>query len=103
MSPSRFSLLLACCILALTGCSRYDKLSPTAYEYSKALYSVCNRHDQLRLSSVALQIETAETESQLSDREASWLHDIVARAQAGDWQEATRDARRLMEAQVEGM
>ncbi len=104
MHPSRFAGVFVCCAISvLSGCSRYDKVSPAAYEYSKALYSVCNCHDETRLSNLALHIDTAETESKLTGREADWLHDIVATAQAGEWQEATQDARQLMEAQVEGM
>lgn len=84
----------------LAGCSRYSEVSPTAYEYSKALYSVCNRQDEPRLAMVAEQIETAHAAAQLQDTEATWLAGIVATAQAGDWQVATQDARQLMEAQV---
>ncbi len=104
MHPSHYAVVLVCCAIAvLTGCSRYDKVSPAAYEYSKALYSACNRHDETRLSTIALRIDNAKTGSQLTVREADWLHDIVAMAQAGEWQEASQDARQLMEAQVEGM
>lgn len=104
MKASRTLLLVMGVATVLNaGCSSYDKVSPTAYEYSKALYSVCNRHDAPRLISVASQIETATTDAQLTGREADWLHEIVATAQAGDWQQASLDARELMEAQVEGM
>lgn len=104
MFTQRLLLSLGCLAVAsVVGCARYEKVSPEAYEYTKALYSVCNRHDEPRLSTVALQIETAATESQLSGQEADWLYDIVSTAQSGEWQEATRDARRLMEAQVEGL
>jgi hypothetical protein len=82
------------------GCSRYSTVSNEAYQYSKALYSVCNRQDEPRLAMVAEQIETARAAEQLQETEADWLIEIVATAQAGDWQDATKDARRLMEAQV---
>ena len=95
-------LLLALTALGLcTGCSRYAEVSPAAYQYSKALYSVCNRQDAPRLTKVAEQIETARAAAQLQQTEADWLNAIVAAAQAGEWQDATKDARRLMEAQVE--
>ena len=82
------------------GCSRYSEISPTAYEYSKALYSVCNRQDETRLALIAEQIASARAAAQLQEAEADWLGDIIASAQAGDWQVAARDARQLMEAQV---
>lgn len=104
MTRSRSSLgLLAVAMFTTAGCSQYDKVGPQAYEYSKALYSVCNRHDEPRLGRVASQIEQAAAGAELSGTEAAWLNDIVATAQAGDWQVASKDARRLMQAQVEGL
>ena len=84
----------------LVGCAQYSTVSSEAYQYSKALYSVCNRRDEPRLAKVAEQIETARAADQLQETEAGWLSDIVATARAGDWQDATKDARQLMEAQV---
>ena len=101
---NRFFRILALSVflpLAI-GCARYSKVSPGAYQYTKALYSVCNRHDEPRLDEVARQIRDASADSQLSAEEVDWMEDIIATAQAGDWQVATKDARRLMEAQVEG-
>ena len=99
------SVALSYLLLVFTGvvgCSRYSAISPEAYQYTKALYSVCNRRDELRLTNVAQQIDTARAESQLTANEADWLDEIIIVAQAGNWQEATRNARQLMEAQVEG-
>jgi len=97
------ALLTLLILLTLdVGCGRDRPVSPAAYQYTKALYSVCNRHDQPRLTNVAKQIDAARDEAQLTATEADWLDAIVATAQAGAWQAATEDARRLMEAQVEG-
>lgn len=97
---ARIAFVSLTCLGLLTGCSRYSAVSPEAYQYSKALYSVCNRQDEPRLAKVAEQIDTARTSAQLHATEADWLDEIIASAQAGDWQDATKDARRLMEAQV---
>ena len=86
----------------LFGCGKYSEVSPEAYQYSKALYSVCNRKDGSRLHQVAQQVEAAGSAAQLSAEEVDWLSDIITTAEAGDWQVAAKDARRLMEAQVEG-
>lgn len=103
MRKFRLKAALGLLILpSVCGCARYDTVSPQAYEYSKALYSVCNRQDEPRLLTVADQIETAAAESQLTGQEVNWLSSIVSTAQSGDWQDATKDARRLMEAQVVG-
>jgi hypothetical protein len=90
-------------LTAVVGCGRYATVGPEAYQYTKALYSVCNRHDLPRLTRIAQQIDIARIESQLTAAEADWLNDIIAVARAGRWQEATRDARQLMEAQVAGL
>ena len=103
MKKSSHTHILALSLAAMAlaaGCSRYAELSPEAYQYGKALYSVCNRQDQPRLTLVAEQIETARAADQLQPSEADWLTEIVATAQAGQWQDATKDARQLMEAQV---
>jgi outer membrane murein-binding lipoprotein Lpp len=94
----RLNVLLL--VLALVGCSRYAELSSEAYEYSKALYSVCNRRDAPRLQKLAVHLETARAEARLTEREADWLAQIVATATAGDWPAATREARRLLESQI---
>ena len=83
-----------------TGCARYAEVSPEAYQYSKALYSICNRKDEPRLTQVAEQIETARAAAELQETETGWLTEIVVTAQSGAWEDATQDARRLMEAQV---
>ncbi len=103
-AKNRCSLTTATALVAFLaiGCSQYSDISPVAYKYSKALYSVCNRQDASRLSKLAEKIEAARTASQLTDEEFAWLSGIVASAQAGEWQVATRAARQLMEAQVEG-
>ncbi|MGI9429041.1 MAG: hypothetical protein ACR2NM_10310 [Bythopirellula sp.] len=103
MRNRRHTTVLLAALIALgfsAGCARYSTVSHEAYQYSKALYSVCNRQDEPRLTMVAEQIETARAAQQLQKTEADWLTDIVATAQAGDWQDASKDARRLMEAQV---
>jgi len=92
------SALFAGCLLA--GCGSYDEISPEAYQYSKALYSICNRSDQARLDDFAVRLAAAEENHELTSTEFRWINDIVATAQAGEWPAATKEARRLMEDQI---
>ncbi|MCG8449305.1 MAG: hypothetical protein MI725_06990 [Pirellulales bacterium] len=84
----------------LAGCGGYDQISPNAYQYSKALYSICNRCDEAKLTQLLDQLATAREKQELTSTEAAWLSDIAATAQAGDWPAAAKEARQLMEEQI---
>lgn len=85
----------------MVGCGGYGEVSPVAYDYSMALYSLANRQDSDKLPAVAEQIDASHTAGDLTDREHGWLRDILADAEAGDWQSASAAARRMMQDQVE--
>ena len=78
----------------------YGEVCPQTYEFSKALYSACQTKDPLRLSKVE-ELLNGDQGSQLPPHERRWLEGILERAQAGDWDSATRDSRRMMEDQVQ--
>jgi hypothetical protein len=84
------------------GCGGYGEVGPGAYEHAKALYSICNRQDASRLEIFSTSLTAAREAGEVTAREQEWLEDIAAMAQAGDWQDATAKARRLMEDQVQG-
>ena len=88
------------CLLFVVGCSGYGEVSPEAYQYSQALYSVCNRQDQGKLDRFRDKLAAAIEKHELSHQEAGWLNDIVATAAGGDWKSASSSARKLMEDQV---
>ena len=87
--------------LTTTGCGGYGDLSPTAYKYATALYSIANRRASTALSSVEHQIESSGRNEEISKQEAQWLREIVLLAQDGDWDAAAREARQMMEDQVD--
>lgn len=93
--------LALCCCGMFVGCG-YEELSPEAYQYSKALYSICNRCDNEKLTKFVDQVAAAEEEQRISSQEAIWLNDIVITAQTGEWPSATQEARRMMEDQIQG-
>lgn len=93
-------LFLGLTLLLFCGCSGYGEVSPTAYEYAKALYAISNRQANQKLDPVAKQIEQAESAGEITGREATWLHDIVEDCRQNEWQAASKAARRMMEDQV---
>jgi hypothetical protein len=85
--------------LSLLGCG-YGEVSPATYQYAKALYSICNRRAEKQLVPASEQIEAARSRDELPEQEAKWLRQIIDDAAGGDWEAATKSARRMMEDQV---
>lgn len=85
--------------LSVAGCG-YGKISPTTYEFAKALYAVTNRQGSAQLVVVDQQIRTATAQGQISAQESDWLLAIVAQAQSGNWQRANRAARTMLQDQI---
>jgi hypothetical protein len=91
--------LLALSLAVTPGCG-YGSVSPLAYDYAKALYSISNRQAADQLEGVQQQIATAHQNGELSEQEAEWLIAILQDAQAAEWKAASRAARRMLEDQV---
>ena len=97
------NIWLVACLFSLSlamGCSEYPKVSTYAYELGTALYSTCNRSDAARLKRIAQLTEAARTEAQITDQEADWIHQIIKRAERGEWEVAVSESRLLLESQV---
>ena len=86
--------------MGIVGCGGYDEVSPHAYEYAKALYSITNRKATDRLASVADGLQASLEDGKLTNEESDLLTGIVRQAEDGDWAAANRVARQLMEDQV---
>jgi hypothetical protein len=80
----------------------YGEVNGQTYEYAKALYSVCNRHDDQRLSQLSEMIESSRQKSEVSEQEAEWLMGLISEAREGHWEVAAAETRRLMEDQIRG-
>lgn len=77
----------------------YGKVSERAYEFSKSLYSACLNQNEMHLGKVERLL--AETDpASLTENERVWLEQIVKRARAGDWKNAAKSARRMLDDQV---
>lgn len=92
-------VLLAFVVLQLNACG-YPEVSPKTYEISKALYSACNQKSEERLQIVTKLIQSSLENKEISDREATWLKDIIAQARDNQWESAMVEARSLMEDQI---
>lgn len=87
-------------IAALLFRKDYGEIGPKAFEYATALYSICNRRDEPRLEKIAELVDKASTEAEITATESGWLSEIISLADNGDWEQASRDTRRLMERQI---
>ena len=76
-------------LVGIVGCGGYGEVSPTAYEYAKALYAITNRKAQDQLANVTHGIQTSLADGRLSDRESGWLIGIVREAEDGNWEAST--------------
>lgn len=77
--------------------SGYGEVSSETYEFSKALYSACLNKNKDHLNKA----EEMVSSSELTAHERKWLVAIIKKAQEGNWESASNDARRMMEDQVE--
>lgn len=81
------------------GCG-YPEVSPKTYEFAKALYSATNLKQSDRVDEVETLIEAAISKGEISRREANYLREIIELSRSGEWEEAQKMTRRLMEDQV---
>ena len=93
--------LLLMLVVCVRGCGHYGEVNAATYEYGKALYSVCNRHDAERLEKVATMIDSALHNGEISTTEAGWLNGIVKEARATKWEKAMVMSRQLLTDQSE--
>ncbi len=96
------AVLLVSCLAAYLVFSRcgYGDVSNESYEIATALYSVCNRQDSSKLTSISDLLNSAEAEKTITPAEASMLRKILDQAAASNWAAATAESRKLMEDQV---
>lgn len=77
------------------------KLSPSGYDHALALFSVCNRHDAIKLQQIEQLINDNLVAGTLQLNDANWLRKIIGHADRGDWELASTRLRRLLSQQVE--
>ena len=87
-------------LTTIPGCG-YPEVSPTTYEYAKALVSITNRRASEQLEPLQAQIAESLAQGDVTDQEAEWLTAIINDASAGNWADASTAARRIMEDQIQ--
>jgi hypothetical protein len=85
--------------LWLLGCSAGEPISPVAYDSAKALFSICNRKDSEALGKLKTQIDDSLAAQTISASEARQLRQVLAAAEAGNWETGLNRARSLLERQ----
>jgi hypothetical protein len=93
-------LAIAGVLIAILN-SGYGELSSRGYELAIATVSACNQRDTERLAEIESLVREAEGQAAISTQEANWLLKIVALGKGGQWQQADRRVRKLMEAQIQ--
>ena len=81
--------------------SGYGKTSEKGYQFATALFSACNRKNSDKLQEIATMLDASQAAGELGQAEFRDLRTIVDVGLAGNWTEASRRTRALMEAQVE--
>jgi hypothetical protein len=86
-------------LLAIVGCG-YGEVSPMAYEFAHALYTLSNRQSADRIDEVVAKLDAAAAAGEITEREAGWLNDICDQCRSGDWAGAQEAAKRMMRDQI---
>ncbi|MFG0265923.1 MAG: hypothetical protein ACF8AM_12360 [Rhodopirellula sp. JB055] len=76
------------------------ELDDQGYDASVALYRICNQKDMESLQKVAEQVAQWQTEGKISAQSYASVQQVIELANEGDWSQAGRECRRMMEDQV---
>jgi len=102
MSRSSLAVtILLTMTLGLTGCQRYEALSPHGYRYAQALYSIANRRAAQGLERVEEGIAQDVAAGHVSAREQDHLQSVIALCRGEQWEVALRRSRAILESQAQ--
>jgi hypothetical protein len=93
------AIIVVLALSLLPGCG-YPEVSPKTYEIAKALYSVSNLKREEGLEKVETLINESLHAGEIIEKEADYLREIVQQCRKGQWADAQKKCRRLMEDQV---
>lgn len=97
----------ACLAIAVVGLAFYFfprskvELDDQGYDASVALYRICNQKDMESLQEIAEQVAQWQTEGKISEQSYVSVQQVIGLANEGDWSQAARECRRMMEDQVQ--
>jgi len=88
-------LAIAVC-LPLIGCGNYPKISPRAFELAKLLDNACDARQPRQLENFRAMVDQSREADDITDAEKSWLLDITAIAESGQWESAAEEIRQML-------
>ncbi len=91
-------LIAGYCIWASMG--RPVQLQEDGYQMTVALFRVCNQKDQEGLEKIRQLVQEANERSPSASDQMAAIESIIRLADAGDWGDALKETRDLMEGQV---
>ena len=95
--------LFTCCglllLLSLTGGCGQPELGRQAYTLAVSLDQLFEKRDEVQLARAEELIANELASGAISNVEAALLTELVSRAEAGDWDRARRDIRKLLAGQ----
>ncbi|MBI1346754.1 hypothetical protein GC163_10755 [bacterium] len=86
-------------LVCLIGCQRYPEFSPAAFELAKAVDNLCNLKNAEQLPLAREKIAAEHQSGAITDREQQWLIEIVAAAEANDWESASARSQQMLQSQ----
>lgn len=102
-SRAYLSAMLACALSLQVGCGGSPTLNPKAYDITSALYTACRKADPEKLAKLSKLTAESLENGEITEKESDLIIGIIAMAEAeGEWEEAARLSRELMESQVRG-
>lgn len=78
----------------------YGKVSTDTWQVAQAICGACMEQSEMRIEKVEALLADPQGELEISDREHSWLLDMVGKARDGQWDVAAQWARQMMREQV---
>lgn len=85
---------------ALTGCTKHPQVSFANQKYAAALRTACSSKDTDQLTQVKQLIEQDHVAGVIGAQEVEAYRSIVAKAEAGEWEEAERDCHQFQKDQL---
>jgi hypothetical protein len=76
-------------------------LNDNQYATAIALYRVCNQRSETGLDKIEAILASPDSPRQASDKSLAAIQAIISEARRGNWQQATRRCRTLLEDQVQ--
>ncbi|MCA9205662.1 MAG: hypothetical protein R3C99_00350 [Pirellulaceae bacterium] len=86
-------------LLIFAGCG-YPKVSPAAFELSKAVDNLCNLRSSEQIAKARQLVREKSGSGEITDSEEQILTNILDMAEAGQWERAEQETRELLSDQT---